>query len=105
MFYEYSKLPILLTYTRSKHTTFNNISPFFYAVPTANTRALDIRTRTTYDKMYNDTSNDVRLQARDVSRLVVPEVIKMQHEKAFAHGQFTNFVNSFQNLYKILKAN
>ncbi|XP_076446510.1 uncharacterized protein LOC143283939 isoform X2 [Babylonia areolata] len=59
-------------------------------IPSANTRAMDIRSRTTYDRFYNDTAPDVASQARDVSRLLVADTIRLQHEKPFVQDESSN---------------
>ncbi|KAK7097108.1 uncharacterized protein [Littorina saxatilis] len=67
-------------------------------IPTANTRALDIRARTTYDRMYNDTAPEVALQARDVSRFLVADSIRLQHEKPFAQERLETPMGHYEDM-------
>ena len=57
------------------------------ADPTANMRVADIKTRTTYDRHYNESAPDVAAQAHDLSRLLVLDAIKFNNEKPFVPGK------------------
>ncbi|KAL8599856.1 hypothetical protein ACOMHN_038429 [Nucella lapillus] len=54
-------------------------------IPTANLRAMDIKSRTTYDRHFNDVAPDVAHQAHDFSRLLIADAIRLKHDKPFAH--------------------
>lgn len=62
---------------KKKHLAVNGV------IPTANTRLLDIRTRTTYDRHYNDQAPEVAQRARDPTRLTMADANRMQNERPF----------------------
>ncbi|KAK7498668.1 hypothetical protein BaRGS_00010045 [Batillaria attramentaria] len=62
---------------RNKHLASSGV------IPTANLRAVGIKTRTTYDRHYNDLAPAVAQQAYDVTRRLGADMIRAQHEKAF----------------------
>nr|KAG5707764.1 hypothetical protein BaRGS_015924 [Batillaria attramentaria] len=65
---------------RNKHLASSGV------IPTANLRAVGIKTRTTYDRHYNDLAPAVAQQAYDVTRRLGADMIRAQHEKAFVEA-------------------
>jgi len=55
-------------------------------VPTASSRYMHIKQRTTYDRHYNDNSSAVVSQIRDVGRKLGAEALRKYHDKAGGEG-------------------
>lgn len=66
----------------------SDICLFYLLVPSSNATCLDIRSRTTYDRHYNDNAGAVADQIRDTNRRLEREALMASVERARNEGEF-----------------
>ena len=62
-----------------------------FAVPTASARHMHIRSRTTYDRHYNDNADAVTQQIRELGYKLGAEALRRYYDKATGEGSKTSF--------------
>ena len=60
-----------------------------FAVPTASARHMHIRSRTTYDRHYNDNADAVTQQIRELGYKLGAEALRKYYDKATGEGSYT----------------